>query len=167
MPDVKLPEEDLRQYYQQHIMDYTFPEMMRIVGIAFKKRADAEGAVEKLRKGTDFKWLSENAEGQVDKNSKGLFTFQEGNLLTTADLPASLVKVVSGSKPGDLRVWAAPEGFFYALSIQEVTPPKLKPYEEAAGAIQKKLFDEKLKQAMDVYMAKLRAAADIKVFLNP
>ena len=66
-PDVKLTEEDVRKYYEEHIKDYTSPEMMKILGIAFQKRADAEGAVEKLRNGTDFRWLVENAEGQADE----------------------------------------------------------------------------------------------------
>jgi hypothetical protein len=76
-------------------------------------------------------------------------------------------KVVSGSKPGDLRVYASPEGYFYALSIQAVIPPKPKPYEEARGEIAKIMFNERLKQAMDGYIAKLRAAAEIKIFLKP
>ena len=164
-PDVKLTEEDVRKYYREHIRDFTFPEMMRIVGIAFEKRAGAEGAVEKLRNGTDFRWLAENAEGQAGKNSSGLLTF-DGNPVTTADLPEGVRKVVSGSKPGDLRVYASPEGYFYALSIQEVVPPKPKPYEEARAEIAKRIFDERLKQAMDGYIGKLRAAADIKIFLK-
>ncbi len=69
-------------------------------------------------------------------------------------------------KPGDLRVYASPEGYFYALSIQEVVSPKPKPYEEAREEIANIMFNEKLKQAMDGYIAKLRAAADIKIFLK-
>ncbi len=166
VPDVKLTEKDVQKYYREHIKDYTFPEMMKISGIAFKKRADAEGAVEKLRNGTDFRWFVENAEGQAAKNSKGLLTF-DGNPATTQDLPEGMRKVVSGSKPGDLRVYASPEGYFYALSIQEVIPPKPKPYEEAREEIAEKIFNERLKQAMDAYITKLRAAADIKIFLKP
>ncbi len=165
-PDVKLTEEDARKYYREHIGDYTTPEMMRISGIAFKKRADAEGAVENLRKGTDFRWLVENAEGQAEKNSKGLLMF-DGNLVTTPDLPEGVRKVISGCKPGDLRVYASPEGYFYALSIQDVIPPKPMSYEETKGEISQKMFGERLKQAMDGYIAKLRAAADIKIFLKP
>ncbi|HUJ90585.1 MAG TPA: peptidyl-prolyl cis-trans isomerase [Syntrophorhabdales bacterium] len=165
-PDVKLTEKDLQVYYEEHLRDYTFPEMMKILGIAFQKRADAEGAVTKLRNGTDFQWLVENAEGQADKNSKDLLVF-DGKLVTTPDLPEGVRKVVSGSKAGDLRVYASPEGYFYALSIQEVVPSRPKPYEEAREEIAKKIFNERLEQAMHGYIAKLRAAADIKIFLKP
>jgi len=166
VPDVKVTEEEVKQYYQDHIKDYTFPEMMKISGIAFKKRADAEDAVKKLRDGTDFQWLASNAEDQAEKNSPDLLTF-DGNLLTVTSLPKGLQKIVSGNKPGDLRVYASPEGNFYALWIQDVVPSKPRPYEETRREISKQIFDERLKQAMDEYVAKLRAAADIKVFLNP
>jgi hypothetical protein len=165
-PDVKLTEKDVQKYYKEHIRDYTFPEMMKISGIAFKKRADAEGAVKKLRNGTDFRWLVENADGQPAKNSDGLLTF-DGGLVATPGLPEGVRKVVSGSKPGDLRVYASPEGYFYALSIQEVVPSKPRPYEEAREEIAKIIFNKRLKQAMDEYIGKLRAAADIKIFLKP
>jgi hypothetical protein len=164
-PEVKLSEEDMRKYYREHIKEYTFPEMMKILGIAFEKRAGAEGAVQKLRSGTDFRWLVENAEGQVAKNSSGLLRF-DGNLITTTDLPEGVRKAISGSKAGDLRVYASPEGYYYALSIQEVAPSKPKPFEEAREEIAKIVFNEKLKQAMTAYLGKLRAAADIKIFLK-
>jgi len=166
VPDVKVTEKEMQKYYQEHLKNYTFPEMMRILGMAFQKRADAEEAVGKLRNGTDFRWLAENAEGQVDKHSKDLLVF-DGNLVTTPDLPEGVRKVVSGSKSGDLRVYASPEGYFYALSIQEVILPKPEPYEKAREDIAKKMFDEKLRRAMDGYIGKLRAAADIKIFLKP
>jgi hypothetical protein len=165
-PEVKVTEEEVQKYYQEHIKDYTYPEMMKLSGIAFKKRADAEDAVKKLRNGTDFQWLANNAEDQVEKNSPGLLTF-DGNLLTVTSLPEGLQKIVSGNKPGDLRLYASPEGYFYAVWIQDIVAPKPKPLEDTRREISKQLFGERLKQAMDEYVAKLRAAADIKVFLNP
>ncbi len=164
-PDVKLTEEQVKAYYQEHMAEFMLPEMMRISSLAFEKRADAEAGIEKLRKGTDFQWLSANAEGQVDKRREGLLVF-DGKLLTTADWPEALRKVISGAKAGDLKLYAAPEGYFYALSIQQVVPSTPKPYEEAREEIAKKIFNEKLKQAMDEWTAKLRAAAEIKVYLK-
>jgi parvulin-like peptidyl-prolyl isomerase len=165
VPDVKLNEEQVKAYYQTHMAEYMLPEMMRISSLAFEKRADAEAGIEKLRKGTDFQWLSAHAEGQVDKKSNGLLVF-EGALLTTADLPEGMRKVISGAKAGDLKLYASPEGYFYALSIQQVVASTPKPYEEAREEIAKKLFNEKLKQAMGEWTAKLRAASEIKVYLR-
>jgi parvulin-like peptidyl-prolyl isomerase len=165
VPDVKVSDEEMRTYYQEHIGEYTLPELMRVDGLAFDKRADAESAIEKLRKGADFSWLSANAEGQADKSSKGLLRF-EGKLLTTKDLPEGVQKAVSGARSGDSRLYAASEGYFYVLFMREVIPSSPKPFEEARQEIGQKVFDEKVRKAMNDWTAKLRAASDIKIYLK-
>jgi parvulin-like peptidyl-prolyl isomerase len=166
VPDIKLKEEDLKAYYDDHIKEYTFPAMMKINSLVFAKREFAEKAVEKLRKGTDFQWLMENAEGQVDKsNSKDVLNF-EGKFLTTKDLPEGVLKSVSGAKPGDFRLYESPEGYFYVLAIKDIIPAKPQPFEEAKKKIVKIVFDDKLKKAVEEWAEKLRAVSDVKVYLK-
>jgi len=164
-PDIKLKEEELKAYYDQHIQEYTYPEMMKIRGLVFSKREDAEKALVNLRQGADFQWLKANAEGQVDSKAKGVLSF-EGNLLTTKDLPENVQKAVSGAKSGDVRLFASPENYFYVLSIQEVVPPRPQPYPEVKEQIARKIYNEKLKKAVEDYADKLRAVSDVKVYLK-
>ncbi len=164
-PDVKLKEEELKAYYDQHIKEYTYPEMMKIKSLAFSKREDAEKAIVNLRKGTDFQWLGANAEGQVDKNTKGVLNF-EGNLLTTKNLSENVQKAVSGAKSGDFRLLANPENYFYVLSIQEVIPPRPQPYSEVREQIAKKIYNEKITKAVEDYADKLRAVSEVKIYLK-
>ena len=166
VPDIKLKEEDLKSYYNDHIKDYTFPEMMKINSLVFAKRESAEKALENLRKGTDFQWLMENAEGQIDKSkSKDVLSFG-GKFLTTKDLPGGVRNSVSGTRPGDFRLYESPEGYFYALAIQDVIPAKPQPFEEAKNKIAKIVFDDKLKKAVEEWAEKLRAVSDVKVYLQ-
>jgi parvulin-like peptidyl-prolyl isomerase len=166
VPDIKLKEEELKTYYNDHIKEYTTPEMMKINSLIFTKREFAEKALEKVRKGTDFQWLAENAEGQIDKsNSKDVLNF-EGKFLTTKDLPEGVRKSLSGAKPGDFRLYESPEGYFYALAIQDVIPAKPQPFEEAKENIAKIVFDDKLKKSVEEWAEKLRAASDVKVYLK-
>ena len=165
VPDIKLKEEEVKAYYQKHIGDYTFPEMMKIDSLVFSKRQDAEIAIERLRKGTEFQWLSANAEGQVDRNSPGLLTFDK-KFLTTKDLPEGLQKVISGARAGDFRLYESPNGYFYVLTIQDVIPSKPQPYEEARGIVSRKVFDDQVKKAVEDYADKLRAVSDVKVYLK-
>jgi parvulin-like peptidyl-prolyl isomerase len=166
VPDIKLKEEELKTYYDDHIKEYTMPEMMRINSLVFAKREFAENALEKLRRGTDFQWLVENAEGQIDKsNSKDVLNF-EGKPLTTKDLPEGVRKSVSGAKRGDFRLYESPEGYFYALAIQDVIPSKPQPFEEAKKKIAKIVFDVKLKKAVEEWAEKLRAVSEVKVYLK-
>ena len=165
VPDIKLKEEEMKAYYSEHVKEYTMPEMMKINGLVFAKREDGESAIEKLRKGTEFQWLAENAEGQVDKNTKGLLTF-DGKLVTTKDLPEGVQKAIHGARAGDFRLYESSDGYFYALAIRDVIPSKPQAYEEAREAVAKRLFDEKVKKAVEDYADKLRAISEVKIYLT-
>jgi parvulin-like peptidyl-prolyl isomerase len=165
VPDVTLKEEELKTCYNAHIKEYTYPEMMKISSLVFAKRSDAEESIEKLRRGVEFQWLMANAEGQVDKNSNNLLIFRD-KLVTTGDLPEELQKIVSGTKPGDLRFYASPEGYYYVLFIQDVVHSKPQPYQEVRETIAKKVYDEKLKKSVEEWAEKLRAVSDVKVYLK-
>jgi hypothetical protein len=166
VPDIKLKKEELKTYYDDHIKEYTTPEMMKINSVVFAKREFAEEALEKLRRGTDFQWLAENAGGQIDKrNSKDVLNF-EGKFLTVKDLPERVRKSVSGAKPGDFRLYESPEGYFYALAIQDVIPAKPVPFEEAKNKIAEIVFDDKLKKAVEEWAEKLRTVSDVKIYLK-
>ena len=165
VPDIKLKEEEMKAYYREHVKDYTMPGMIRINSLAFAKREDAEAALGRLRKGTEFRWLAANADGQVDKNAKGVLNFGE-RLIMTSDLPEGVQKVVHGAKGGDYRLYASPEGYFYVLAVQQVVPSKPQPYEEAREAVAKKLFDEKVKKEMENYAGKLKAVSEVKIYLK-
>ena len=164
-PDIKLKEEEIKAYYDQHIKEYTYPEMMKINSLVFSKREDAEKTLTSLRQGTDYQWLKANAEGQVDKGSKGVIDLDE-KLLTTKDLPEDVQKVVSGAKSGDFRFFESPEKHFYVLLIQEVIPPRPQPYPEAREKIANKIYGEKITKALEEYADKIRAVSDVKVYLK-
>jgi len=165
VPDIKLKEEEVRTYYDEHIKEYTFSEMMKIKSLIFAKRSDAETAIEKLRKGTDFQWLSANVEGQVDKNTKGLLAF-EGKLITTKGLPEGVQGAISRAKSGDFRLYESSDGYFYVLAIQEVVPPKPQPFEDTKKIIAKIIFNNKLKKMVEDWAEKLRGLSNVKIYLK-
>ena len=162
-PGIKLDVKELKTYYKENSGEYTFPEMMRIKSLVFRERSDALDALDKLRKGTDFSWLSSHAEGQVDKNSGGLLKF-EGRLLTSTSLPEEVHKTVSGANPGDLRLYESPEGYFYVLYIYHVIPAKPKPFENVKKEIAQKVFDDKVKKAIEAYVDKLKEYYPVKIY---
>ncbi len=164
-PDIKLKEEEVRAYYDQHIKDYTHPEMMKLSSLVFANRGDAEKAITNLRGGADFKWVKENERNQVSRNTADILNF-DGGLLTTKDLPEGVRKTVSGGKAGDFKFYESADHYFYVLYIQEVVPSKPQPYDDTKGDITRKIYNEKLTKAVEEYAAKLRAVSDIKVYLK-
>lgn len=164
-PEVRLKEEEVKAYYNDHVQEYSSPEMTKIRSLVFARRGDAESAIEKLKRGTEFQWLAAHAEGQVDKNVKGVLSF-DGRLIITTDLPEGVRKAILGAKTGDSRLYASPEGHFYALAILEVAPSKAQSYEETKQEIAKRVFEEKRKKAVEEYADKLRSLSDVKVYLK-
>jgi parvulin-like peptidyl-prolyl isomerase len=162
-PDIKLKNEELKNYYDGHLSDYSSPGMVRVRSIVFGKRDDAENALGKLRKGTDFGWLAANAEDQVGKESEGLLNFDD-NILVTSSLPEGVQKTLSGAKPGDFRLYESPENYFYVLYIQDIFPSKPEPFEKVRGAIAKKIFNDKLKGSVDEWGDKLSEVYEVKIY---
>ena len=165
VPDVKLKEGELKAYYEEHIKDYTYPEMMKMSTLVFERREDAEKTILTLRKGTEFQWVKANAEGQLDRNTRGVLDL-DGKLLITRDLAEGLRKAISGAKAGDFRLYPSPENYFYVLYIQQVVPSRPQPYEEAREKVAQEVYDDKLKRAVKEYTDKLRAVSDVKVYLK-
>jgi hypothetical protein len=164
-PGIKVSEDELKAYHEAHKQEFTAPGMIRVRSLAFAGRRDAEGAVEKLKRGTEFQWLAANAEGQAGKDAKGLLTF-DGRLVVTQELPEGVRKVLAGARAGDSRLYAGPEGLYYALAVQEVVAAVPQPYAEARPAIAKKVAAEKPKKAVEEYADKLRQLSEVKVYLK-
>lgn len=164
-PDNKMKEEEVKGYYGQHLKEYSYPEMMKIRSLAFARRGAAEDAMRKLREGSDYGWLSSNAEGQVEKGADGLLTF-EGQPVMTDSMPETLRTTLAGCKSGDLRLYASPDGRFYVMSVQDVISNGAKPYAEVREDVAKKLYGDKLKKSIDTYAARLRGQSKVATYLK-
>jgi hypothetical protein len=165
VPDSKMKEEEVRGYYKAHLKEYSYPEMMKVRSLAFARRAAAENAMRKLREGTDYGWLAANAEGQVDKGAQGVLTL-DGRPVLTSSMPEGVQKTLAGSKSGESRLYASPEGHFYVLAVQQVIASNARPYDEVREEIAKKLYGEKLKKNVEDYAAKLRAHSKVATYLK-
>jgi hypothetical protein len=166
LPDVKLTAEEVRTYYDEHIDEYSSPAMLRMNSLVFHTREDAESALEKLRKGADFKWVSANAAGFVPPDTEGLLPFDE-KLLSLTSLPEDLQESASGAKKGDSLLYAAPAGdYYYVLVMEQIFPPEPQAYDQARGAVSRTVFDKKAQQVLDDWITKLKEFYDTQIFLT-
>jgi len=164
VPDVKVVDEDLNAFYQAHIGEFTFPEMVRIDGLVFADKGAAEEAIEKLRKGADFQWLRANAEGQVDATAAENLLVFRGELLVATTMPEGVRKAIAGAGPGDYRLYPDPGNAYYVLNLLERIPSKPMPLESVKGEMEKKVFAEKIQRVLKDWEEKLRKASDVKIY---
>jgi uncharacterized protein YfaT (DUF1175 family) len=99
----------------------------------------------------------------VDQSSEGVLDFA-GKLLTVSSLPEGVRKAVSEAKPGDFRLYASPEKYYYVLYIYQVIPARLQPFEDVKQEIAKEVFNYKVKQAVELYADKLKEYYPVKIY---
>jgi len=164
-PDVKIPEEEVRQYYEAHIGEYSNPKMFRLSSIVFHESRNAQDALRKLKKGADFKWVSANSAGMVASGSPGVLGF-DGALLTLTGMPDGLRERIADANRGDALIYSDAKGYHYVIEVDEVFAPTPQSYESVRGAAAKALFEQKIKILIDDWVAKLKAAYETRIFVK-
>ena len=86
--------------------------------------------------------------------------------MSAATLPHDLARALTGARSGEYRLYAPREAEVYVVRVAERTPPAPQPYLEAREVIAKKLFNEKLTQAIGDYVEKLRKAQRVEVLIT-
>lgn len=163
VPTVKAGEAEARKYHAAHRKEFMYPTFYKVESLAFSNVKDAEGAVHKLRSGTDFKWLNANAEGQIPAAKRKLAI--EGTLAATA-LPKGIAGALAGAKKGDYRLHAGPESQYYAIRVVDVIGAKERPFEEVREEIAQKLHNEGITNGVKRWVAIIRKARKVEVFLT-
>lgn len=164
-PGITLKEEELQTYYENHLDEFSSPKMVRIRSLAFYRENDALTALEKLTRGTDFEWMASNADGRVTGNADGLVAF-DGQLLTLRSLPEGVRKTISGAKDGEFRMWLDPSGFHHVLYITKMISPGPRDFEEVRQEIAEKVFQEKLRSALDEWADQLSRHYPVEIYLE-
>jgi hypothetical protein len=165
-PNIKVDEGAVRKYYEEHPVEFSSPEMIRGEDLAFAGREDAADALEKLRRGADFKWVKANAPGQVEGKERQRVFPPEGGYVSMADLVEGAREAVAGAGPEEYRFYAGPKGQSFVLYILDVAPPKPYPFESVQGKIEKKMYGVEMQKSVEEWAGKLRAASEIKVFAS-
>lgn len=164
VPEVKVDDEATKAYYNGHQDELKYPDFYKLETIAFRQARGAQAACEKLKAGTDVKWLKANAEGQLAAKDRSVQV--DGTTITATSMPEGLASVMSGASAGDCRIWPQSDDENYAVFVVEKIPSRVQPFEEAKESIEKKVFQEKLARSIEDWAKKLRKAHAVNVFVT-
>jgi len=164
-PEVRLTEEELKAYYEKYADEYPKSARAAIASIPFVNESAANQALEKLGAGTDFIWISEHAEGLVDKNEPDLLIFR-GDFFSLQKFPPKLQKVLEGIKPGDYRIYGDDKGRFHVLHVREMVQPEKSSYEELRDKLLKRLYEEKLGDELTRVADKIKENFEVVVYAD-
>ncbi len=163
VPGIKPTEEQLKAYYEAHGKDYSSPKMVRLSSVTFVTQEQAQKAINKIKKGTSFKWTAEHADGLAP--DAGDFAPPEGTLLLMKTLPDGLRKALEGAKQGDVKLYAGGKDRYHVVQVTAIVPEKVQPFEEKRKDIWEKVVAEQIDQSLETWIAKLRVAYPVTVYI--
>ena len=142
---VKVSEEDISAYYDQHKSSYGQPERKNYSVIQLKTEAEANAALDELKKGADFATLAkEKSTDIISRRTGGELGWLEPE--TTADE----LKQANLTEKGQLSGVVKSSVGYLIVRLNDIEPEKVKPLSEVHDPIAKQVQQEK---AVDAYYA--------------
>jgi len=162
-PEITIAPSDLRAYYQEHIDEYTTPTMVKLRSLVFGNASTAQAALDKLKKGTDFRWMKANAEGQVQPENEEGAGISEG-VVIERNLPEALRKALEGTEEGAFVLYRQEGKYFHVLNVEKRFPSKVQSFEDVQQDLRLSAYKEKIERVLRDWLERLKNAYGAEVY---
>ena len=166
---VVIQDEDLRNYYQSHLQEFTDPVEVKVQQIFLPVPQDATeekvaqirkevlAILERARKGEDFSELARKYSKGPQASAGGILGyFKRREMLPELDAAAFTLK------PGQISdLVRSPEGF-HILRVIENKGGTPKPFDEVRGKIRAQMTQEQAEKKFHAWMKELRAKSYVE-----
>jgi peptidyl-prolyl cis-trans isomerase SurA len=151
-------EEEIREYYQQHLDEFLNPEAVQLSQIVVKNRAAAETVLRRIRKGQSFEELAEKYSIGPEREESGrLGTYHRG------ELPEPLETAAFSTPTGKVTSPVETQDGFHLLKVVSRIPSHLQTEKEARAEVVRKLSQAKKQALYDQWAERLFRDSDIRV----
>lgn len=158
LKDLKVTDEDVRADFDKHASEWTTPERRRVSHILVKTKDEAEAIKKRLDAGEPFAEVAKKE--SIDTQSKN----NGGDLgwIVKKDVPPAFSAVLS-FKSGQITDPIPSKFGWHLIRVTAIDPPKPMKFEEAKDQVRKSLVEREKTKKRAEWLAKLRAAAKIKI----
>lgn len=177
--EIKITEEDLREYYKENIDKFTIPRQYKVRQIlkkihpqlhtlskeerekAVKERiAELEEIRKKIKNAEDFAEMAKKySEDQATKDKGGDLGYIRESY--RGGFNGRLQKM----KPGDISEPFEFGAFVYLIMVEDIKEPKKQPYEEVKESVERLCRQEKQREYREKLIAKLLKEANFQLHL--
>ncbi|MBW2662896.1 MAG: peptidyl-prolyl cis-trans isomerase [Deltaproteobacteria bacterium] len=161
---VTVTDKELRKYYNLNTHEFRTNPKVQARAILLKTKEQAEKVLYRLRKGEDFGKLAQDFSidpfTASDGGSMAILEKGKGKVFTQIE------EVLFDLKPGEISDVVETAFGFNILSVDEVFPSELKPFEEVREQIKRSILQQKKAQAFEEMSNRLQRDAEIKIFEN-
>jgi len=160
---IRVTEEEVRRYYEQHKQDLITGEEVRLRLIAVKSIQDADEILLALKRGESFSYLART-------RSLGKLAAQGGDTgwIDALTLPPELKSIVVKLKPGDVGgPLQKADDEFLLVGLQDQRPLRPTSFDSARREIERRLLTAKQQEAIQGWLTEQEIKAQIEVYLQP
>jgi parvulin-like peptidyl-prolyl isomerase len=172
---VKIPDADVRRYYEEDLNRWRKPEQVKAAQIFFAtitpdshlplpadavaaKRKKADETLARLKAGGDFAAIAKEAsEDPASKERGGEYVIQRKQMFEEFD------KAAWSLKPGEISEVVATQFGFHIFKVIEPVPARVIPFEEVEGQIREMLVQREMEVRIPEYGDRLKTTAGIRI----
>ena len=155
--DLKVPEEKVREYYDEHHQEFTQPEAVHVRQIVTETKGAAEAILKKLKSGDNFARLARDLSVAPDRLQGGDLGF-----IPRGSFPKEF-EIAFDLKVGELSPIVSSLYGFHIFKVIEKRPEKLLPFEEVKGQIEDWLRETAREEAFRKYYQELRTKYSVQI----
>lgn len=155
---VAVSEEQIRQYYDEHVADFTEPEQVHAQQIVVKGLDEAKRVQQQLWQGKKFPDLARRFSLSPDARVGGDLGF-----FARGTMPPAFDEVVFKLSVGGTSEVVSTEYGFHLFRVIEKKPARKRELAEVRGEIEQKLLQTLRAEAQRAYVAGLRAKAAVVI----
>jgi peptidyl-prolyl cis-trans isomerase SurA len=163
---ISIQEEEIEDYYNQHIDEYLRPPTVRIRMI-FLSNKDAK--LKELRRREIDKGLTNGEEfaSLARQYSEGPATESGGDMgrLAATELDAAFTEALKGLAPGQTSQWITKPDGMYLLKLIERNPGTPAPLKELRAEIYEELFNKTMEERFSAWLQERKKFAHIEIRL--
>jgi parvulin-like peptidyl-prolyl isomerase len=158
IPQIKISDKDLKDYYSKHQEDFIKPTRFRIQQITVKTVEEAKDVLNSLQNGANFSWLAKRKSIDSVALIGGTIGWR-----TKDQLPKPIREVIDTLKPGDISPILEVDSLYRIIRLQEKTEKEFKEFNEVKDSVYRAVFRERFKEIYNKYIDKLKEDAQIEI----
>lgn len=155
--DIDLSEGIIKDFYNSNPTRYMAEARYKVQKLIFETIEEAEAAMNSLKAGTDFGWLSKTRSDPKKDPQPEIWW-------TSGEVPETLQEVMEAINPGGLSPVFEEKGKFNIILLLEKVKKIPKEFETVREQVKKDYFQVKAEEKLKAYLAKLRKEADIIIY---
>ena len=156
----KISEEEIKNYYNTHLSEFTIPEMIRLREIVTATQSEAESILNRLILGEDFAEIAKKESISPSRENGG-----DLGWLKKDEIDPQIRNLVFNMEKGQIlgKIIKTKMGY-HIIKVEGKREKRIQSLEEASPYIKEILLSQKKRQMIEEYIDKLRKENTIKIF---